>query len=99
MDRWKGLIKPYIICLELFKKTKKGDLKANILLSFYWFVPLMPQFMTALGSHLIFLLGLVARKTFFGVSVKARLKPVSQATETSWKTDISLVASLDMILS
>ena len=34
-----------------------------------------------------------------GVSEKARLKPVSSATETSKKIEILLVASLDMILS
>ena len=35
----------------------------------------------------------------FGVSDKARLKPVSLATETSYKIEISLVASPDMIFS
>ena len=44
-------------------------------------------------------LGLVARKPVFGVSEKARLKPACSATETSQKIEISLVASLDMILS
>ena len=42
---------------------------------------------------------LVARKPVFGVSDKARLKPVSSATESSQKIVISLVASLDIILS
>ena len=42
---------------------------------------------------------LVARKHVFGVSVKACFKPVSSATETSYKTEISLEASLDMTLS
>ena len=36
-------------------------------------------------------------KPVFGISDKARLKPVSSATEISY--EISLVASLDMILS
>ena len=40
-----------------------------------------------------------ATKPVFGVSDKVRLKPVSSATETSWKIEISPVASLDMILS
>ena len=38
-------------------------------------------------------------KPAFVVSDKARLKPVSSAIETSWKIEILLVASLDMILS
>ena len=42
-------------------------------------------------------MGLVVRKPVFGVSDKASFKPVLSATETSWKIDISLVASLDMI--
>ena len=42
--------------------------------------------------------GLVATKTVFGVSDKARLKPVSSATETSQNVEISPVASQDMIL-
>ena len=44
-------------------------------------------------------LGLDATKPVFGVSEKVRLKPVFSATETSWKIEISLLASLDMILS
>ena len=43
-------------------------------------------------------MGLIARKPVFGVSNKASFKPVS-ATETSWKIEISPVASLHMILS
>ena len=43
--------------------------------------------------------GLVASKPVFGVSDKARLKPVSSATETSKSIEILLEASLDMILS
>ena len=42
---------------------------------------------------------LAARKPVFRVSHKARLKPVSSATETSEKVEISLEASLDMMLS
>ena len=42
---------------------------------------------------------LVVRKPVFGVSVEARLKAVYSATETSWKIEISPVASLDMLLS
>ena len=37
-------------------------------------------------------------KSVFKVSDKTRLKPVSSATETSWKIEISPVASLEMIL-
>ena len=44
-------------------------------------------------------MGLVAGKPVFGVSDKASFKPVSSATVTSQKIEISLVASLDMILS
>ena len=44
-------------------------------------------------------MGLVATKPVFGVSDKVRFKAACSATETSWKNKISLVASLDMILS
>ena len=44
-------------------------------------------------------MGLVARKPVFGVSSKVSFKPVSSATETSKKIEISPVSSLDMILS
>ena len=44
-------------------------------------------------------MGLVARKPVFGVSDIASFKPVSTATETSYKTEIPLVASLNMVLS
>ena len=44
-------------------------------------------------------MGLAAIKPVFGVSDKTRLKPVSSATEASLKIEISLVASLAMILS
>ena len=44
-------------------------------------------------------MGLVATKPVFGASDKARLNPVSTATETSSKIESSLVASLDMVLS
>ena len=38
-------------------------------------------------------LGFIARKPVFGVSDKASFKPVSLATETSWKTVVSPIAS------
>ena len=41
---------------------------------------------------------LVARKPVFGVSDNAMLKPVSSASETSYNIEISLEASLDIIL-
>ena len=44
-------------------------------------------------------MGLTETKPVFGVSNKVRLKPVSSATENSYKIEISPVASLDMILS
>ena len=44
-------------------------------------------------------MGLSATKPVFGVSIKGRLKPVSSTTENSLKSEISLEASLDMILS
>ena len=44
-------------------------------------------------------MGLDATKPFFGVTDKSRFKPVSSATGTSQKIEISLVSSLDMILS
>ena len=44
-------------------------------------------------------MGLDVRKPVFGVSDKARLKPVFSAIKTSLNSEISLVASLDMILS
>ena len=43
-------------------------------------------------------MGLVARKPAFGVSDNAILKPVCSATETSYKNEITPVASLDMVL-
>ena len=46
-------------------------------------------------EHLPYNLGLDARNPVFGVG----FKPTCSATETSLKTEISLVASLDMILS
>ena len=44
-------------------------------------------------------MGRDATKPDFLVSEKSRFKPVSLATETTYKLEISLVASLDMILS
>ena len=44
-------------------------------------------------------MGFVARKPVFGVSDKARGKPVSSATETSKKIENLLDASLDTIIS
>ena len=44
-------------------------------------------------------IGFDMTKPVFGVSNKARLKPVSSASEASYKIEISPVASLDMILS
>ena len=44
-------------------------------------------------------MSLIATKPVFRVSDKARLKPVSSATGTSFKIENCLVASLDMILS
>ena len=42
---------------------------------------------------------LVATKPVFGASDKASFKPVSSATETSYKIDISLVGSFHTVLS
>ena len=47
----------------------------------------------------LYYMGRVATKPVFGVSVKASFKPVSSATETSSKNEISLVTSLDMVLT
>ena len=44
-------------------------------------------------------MGIDATKPVLWVSDKATLKPVSSATEYSQKIEISLVASLDIILS
>ena len=44
-------------------------------------------------------MGLLLTKPVFGVSDKARFKPVSSATETSYKIENLLVASLHMIIS
>ena len=44
-------------------------------------------------------MGRTVRKPVFRVSEKVRLKPVSSATVTSQKIEISSVESLDMILS
>ena len=43
-------------------------------------------------------MGRDARKPVFGVSDIERLKPACLATETSYKTEISLVSSLARIL-
>ena len=48
---------------------------------------------------LLYEMGLDVTKPVFGVSDIVRLKQVSSATETRWKIEISLEASLDMILS
>ena len=44
-------------------------------------------------------MGFDVTKPVFGLSDKARLKPISSGTETSYKNENSLVASLDVILS
>ena len=44
-------------------------------------------------------MGLVATKPVFRVSNKVRFKPACSATETSYKIEISLVASYDMVHS
>ena len=51
------------------------------------------------NTQIIEYMGLVATKPVFGISDKVRLKLVSLATETSWKIEILLKASWDMILS
>ena len=43
-------------------------------------------------------MGLNATKPVFGISDKVSFKPDSSASETSWKIEISPVASLHMIL-
>ena len=50
-------------------------------------------------SCFVHFLSLNAAKPVFGISNKVRLKPVSLATETNQKIEISPVASLDMIPS
>ena len=44
-------------------------------------------------------MGLVSAKPVFGVSDKVIFKPACSAAETSQKNEISLRASLDMVLS
>ena len=44
-------------------------------------------------------MGHAARKPVFWVSGKMRFKPACSATETNYKSEISPVSSLDMILS
>ena len=44
-------------------------------------------------------MGLVARKPVFRIFNKVRFKPVCLVTETNKKIEISLVESLDIILS
>ena len=53
----------------------------------------------AFSETTLYDMGLDATNPVFEVSDKARLKPVSSATETSKKIENMLVASLDMILS
>ena len=47
----------------------------------------------------VYHMGLDATKSVLGVSNKVKHKPVSSASETISKIEISLVESLDMILS
>ena len=48
-----------------------------------------------MGAHHLVLF---VTKPIFGVSEKARLKPISSATDTSYKTEISHVANFDIVL-
>ena len=41
----------------------------------------------------------VTRKSVFGVSDQVRLKPACSASETSWRLDILVLESIDIILS
>ena len=50
------------------------------------------------SSRWLLYLGLDARKSVFWMSDKVRFKPVSSATETGQKNEISFVASLDMVI-
>ena len=55
---------------------------------------------TSLNTEIIFLnLGPVATKPVFGVSDKASLKPVSSATETIQRNEISLIVRSHILLS
>ena len=50
------------------------------------------------GLEFNYYMGHNSRKTVFGVSDKASFKPVSSATETSEKIEISPVASVQILL-
>ena len=51
-----------------------------------------------LGNFFMFYLVLVARKSVFRVSDKVRFKPACSGTGSSYKIEILLVATLDIIL-
>ena len=53
----------------------------------------------ACTCNMKFKMGRDATKPIFKISDKLRFKPACSATETSWKVETSLAASLDMILS
>ena len=57
------------------------------------------KFLIFLCSADIYFMGLHVRKPVFRVSDEVRFQPACSATETSYKIEISLIASLDMILS
>ena len=67
--------------------------------NFYTVSSIYIDFGEANFLSLHFCLGLDTTKPVFGVSEKAILKPVSSATVTSYKIEISLIASLDKVLS
>ena len=57
------------------------------------------KFLIFLCSADIYFMGLQVRKPVFRVSDEVRFKPACSSTEISYKIEISLIASLDMILS
>ena len=60
----------------------------------------MPKFSPEPSAKsLLYYMSLDPTKPVFGVSGKARLKPISSATEASKKIEVLLVARLDMVLS
>ena len=83
------------------KEAKVQSLHIDLPFSYWWMDSSALYTVWGRNRTIIFLdkLGLGATTPVFGVSDKARLKPVSSAIEISWKNEISFAARLDMILS
>ena len=90
------VLKRTVSLRRFFEHTKHmlkiiGKKKITILRRFFCCLNLSLPFVIYLGQPMRWA---SSQKTVFVVSDRARFKPVSSATETSWKIEISPVASL-----